>query len=102
MHALSVQGLTKIYGNKLTALKAIDLEVAEGDFFALLGPNGAGKSTTIGIVSSLIKKTSGKVFVFGNDLDTELAKAKSLIGIVPQEINFNSFEKRDRKSTRLN
>ena len=93
MYALSVQGLTKIYGNKLTALKAIDLEVAEGDFFALLGPNGAGKSTTIGIVSSLIKKTSGKVFVFGHNLDTELAKAKSLIGIVPQEINFNPFEK---------
>src|SRR3990167_5663281 len=93
MYALSVQGLTKIYGNKLTALKAIDLEVAEGDFFALLGPNGAGKSTTIGIVSSLIKKTSGKVFVFGHNLDTELAKAKSLIGIVPQEINFNQFEK---------
>ncbi|OGT52492.1 MAG: ABC transporter [Gammaproteobacteria bacterium RIFCSPHIGHO2_12_FULL_42_13] len=93
MSALSVQKLTKIYKNGMTALKAINLEVAEGDFFALLGPNGAGKSTTIGIICSLVNKTSGKVLVFGYDIDTELAKAKSLIGVVPQDMNFNSFEK---------
>ena len=93
MSALSVQKLTKIYANGKTALNAIDLEVAEGDFFALLGPNGAGKSTTIGIICSLVTKTSGKVFVLGHDIDTELAKAKSLIGVVPQDMNFNSFEK---------
>lgn len=92
MTALSVKKLTKTYKNGLTALKGIDLEVAEGDFFALLGQNGAGKSTTIGIISSLVTKTSGKVFVFGHDMDIELAKAKSLIGIVPQEINFGIFE----------
>ncbi len=93
MTALSVKKLTKIYSNGLTALKGIDLDVAQGDFFALLGKNGAGKSTTIGIISSLINKTSGKVLVFGKDMDTHLAEAKSLIGIVPQELNFNSFEK---------
>lgn len=93
-NALSVKQLTKVYSNNgLTALKGINLEVNQGDFFALLGKNGAGKSTSIGIICSLIKKTSGKVFVFGHDLDKELAKAKSLIGIVPQEINFSLFEK---------
>jgi ABC-2 type transport system ATP-binding protein len=92
MTALTVKNLTKTYKNGMTALKGIDLEVAEGDFFALLGQNGAGKSTTIGIISSLVTKTSGKVFVFGHDMDIELAKAKSLIGIVPQEINFGIFE----------
>lgn len=93
MNALSVKQLTKIYPNGTYALKGVDFEVAEGDFFALLGQNGAGKSTTIGIICSLINKTSGKIFVFGHDTDLELAKAKSLIGIVPQEMNFSLFEK---------
>jgi ABC-2 type transport system ATP-binding protein len=92
MHALAVKGLTKTYKNGVKALKGIDLEVDEGDFFALLGPNGAGKTTLIGIVTSLVNKTAGKVDVFGHDLDAELARAKSCIGIVPQEINFNMFE----------
>ena len=90
--ALSIQQLGKTYKNGVTALHGIDLEVAQGDFFALLGPNGAGKSTTIGIASSLVNKTSGKVKVFGHDLDTELAAAKACIGLVPQEFNFNVFE----------
>jgi len=90
--ALSIQHLGKTYKNGVTALHAIDLEVAQGDFFALLGPNGAGKSTTIGIVSSLVNKSAGKVSVFGHDLDTELAAAKACIGLVPQEFNFNVFE----------
>lgn len=90
--ALSIQKLGKTYKNNVTALHGIDLEVAQGDFFALLGPNGAGKSTTIGIVSSLVNKTSGKVAVFGHDLDTALAMAKASIGLVPQEFNFNVFE----------
>jgi ABC-2 type transport system ATP-binding protein len=92
MQALSVRGLTKTYKNGVQALKGIDLDVEEGDFFALLGPNGAGKTTLIGIVTSLVNKTAGKVSVFGHDLDAELARAKSCIGIVPQEINFNMFE----------
>jgi ABC-2 type transport system ATP-binding protein len=75
------------------ALKGIDLDVEQGDFFALLGPNGAGKTTAIGIVSSLVTKTSGKAFVFGHDIDTELETAKACLGLVPQEINFNQFEK---------
>src|SRR5918996_2935428 len=90
--ALSIRNLTKTYKNGLTALKGIDLDVQEGDFFALLGPNGAGKSTTIGIVSSLINKTGGKVFIFGKDIDTEFAQARSYLGLVPQEFNFNVFE----------
>ncbi len=93
MNALSVQQLTKIYSNGITALKGIDLEVTEGDFFALLGQNGAGKSTTIGIICSLVNKTAGKIAVFGHDIDTDLAKAKALIGVVPQEMNFGLFEK---------
>jgi ABC-2 type transport system ATP-binding protein len=92
MHALSVKGLTKTYKNGVQALKGIDLDVEEGDFFALLGPNGAGKTTLIGIVTSLVNKTAGQVNVFGHDLDAALARAKSCIGIVPQEINFNMFE----------
>jgi ABC-2 type transport system ATP-binding protein len=92
MKALSFQQLTKTYKSGVQALKGIDLAVEEGDFFALLGPNGAGKTTAIGIVTSLVNKTSGKVEVFGHDIDTELAVAKSCIGIVPQEINFNQFE----------
>jgi len=93
MKALSVRQLKKTYRNGITALKGIDLDVAEGDFFALLGQNGAGKSTTIGIVSSLINKTSGQVRIFGYDLETETAQAKSLLGVMPQEINFGTFEK---------
>ncbi|MGI9247146.1 MAG: ATP-binding cassette domain-containing protein [Steroidobacteraceae bacterium] len=93
MHALSLRQLTKTYRNKVEALKGIDLDVEEGDFFALLGPNGAGKSTTIGIVSSLVNKTGGTVRVFGHDIDAELEAAKSCLGVVPQEINFNQFEK---------
>lgn len=93
MNALEIEGLTKAYGNGFQALRGIDLRVAEGDFFALLGPNGAGKSTTLGIVSSLVNKTSGKVRVFGYDMDTQLAQAKLQLGVVPQEFNFNQFEK---------
>ncbi len=90
--ALEITDLRKTYRNGFEALKGIDLKVEEGDFFALLGPNGAGKSTTIGIVSSLVKKTAGRVQVFGADLDTQLAQAKTFIGLVPQEFNFNQFE----------
>jgi ABC-2 type transport system ATP-binding protein len=90
--ALVIRNLTKTYKNGYPALKGIDLDVAEGDFFALLGPNGAGKSTTIGIVTSLVNKTSGKVFVFGKDIDTDFGAAKSHLGLVPQEINLNIFE----------
>jgi ABC-2 type transport system ATP-binding protein len=92
MQALVLKQLTKIYKNGIKALKGIDLDVAEGDFFALLGPNGAGKTTIIGIVTSLVNKTSGTVEVFGHDIDRELEAAKSCIGVVPQEINFNMFE----------
>jgi ABC-2 type transport system ATP-binding protein len=92
MHALVLRQLTKVYKNGIKALKAIDLEVEEGDFFALLGPNGAGKTTAIGITTSLVNKTSGVVQVFGHDIDKELEAAKSCIGLVPQEINFNMFE----------
>src|ERR1700678_291658 len=90
--ALVLRQLTKTYKNGVKALKGIDLEVAEGDFFALLGPNGAGKTTAIGIVTSLVNKTGGVVEVFGHDIDRELEVAKSCIGLVPQEINFNMFE----------
>jgi ABC-2 type transport system ATP-binding protein len=93
MQALSLRQLTKTYKNGVQALKGIDLDVVEGDFFALLGPNGAGKTTAIGIVSSLVTKTSGTAKVFGHDIDTELEAAKSCLGVVPQEINFNQFEK---------
>jgi len=93
MLALSVTNLKKVYSNGLIALRSINLEVAEGDFFALLGPNGAGKSTTIGILCSLVNKTSGTVSIFGNDIDHQLEAAKSCIGVVPQEMNFNPFEK---------
>jgi ABC-2 type transport system ATP-binding protein len=92
MHALVLRQLTKIYRNGIQALKGIDLAVDEGDFFALLGPNGAGKTTVIGIVTSLVNKTGGVVEVFGHDIDRELGLAKSCIGVVPQEINFNQFE----------
>lgn len=91
--ALEISQLKKIYGNGFEALKGIDLRVEPGDFFALLGPNGAGKSTTISIICSLVNKTSGKVAVFGHDIDTHFPQAKNEIGIVPQEFNFNPFEK---------
>lgn len=92
MYALEISQLYKTYANGLQALKGIDLTVEEGDFFALLGPNGAGKSTCIGIISSLVNKTSGDVKVFGHSLDNELITVKSLLGSVPQEFNFNTFE----------
>jgi ABC-2 type transport system ATP-binding protein len=91
MPALSVSQLTKTYKTGFQALKGIDLNVAAGDFFALLGPNGAGKSTFIGIVASLVNKTSGRVTVFGHDLDRDPESVKSCIGLVPQEFNFNLF-----------
>ena len=91
--ALSIAGLRKVYADGFTALKGIDLEVKEGDFFALLGPNGAGKSTTIGIICSLVRKTEGAVKIFGIDVDKDFAAAKRLIGVVPQEFNFSIFEK---------
>lgn len=91
--ALEIEGLKKSYGDGFRALKGIDLKVREGDFFALLGPNGAGKSTTLGIVSSLVNKSGGKVRVFGHDIDTDLSGAKLNLGVVPQEFNFNQFEK---------
>ena len=90
--ALVIQDLRKVYASGVEALRGIDLTVEEGDFYALLGPNGAGKSTTIGIVTSLVNKTSGKVKIFGYDLDTEMVRAKQQIGLVPQEFNFNPFE----------
>ncbi|MEG0627980.1 MAG: ATP-binding cassette domain-containing protein [Enterococcus sp.] len=89
---LEIKDLTKVYQTGVEALKGIDLAVEEGDFYALLGPNGAGKSTTIGIITSLVNKTSGKVKVFNYDLDTNLVNAKQQIGLVPQEFNFNPFE----------
>jgi ABC-2 type transport system ATP-binding protein len=92
MKALTIENLVKRYSNGLEALKGIDLRVEEGDFYALLGPNGAGKSTTIGILSSLIRKTSGKVKIFDIDIDQNFLLAKTLIGLVPQEINFSQFE----------
>ncbi|HIG36067.1 MAG TPA: ABC transporter ATP-binding protein, partial [Oceanospirillaceae bacterium] len=92
-YALQIDQLHKTYDNGFTALKGISLKVQEGDFFALLGPNGAGKSTTLGVVSSLVNKSQGSVKVFGHDLDKELSQAKCLMGVVPQEFNFNMFEK---------
>jgi len=93
LSALTIRNLTKTYANGVQALKGIDLQVEKGDFFALLGPNGAGKSTTIGVISSLVNKTGGEVSIFGYSLDTERALAKQKIGVVPQEFNFNQFEK---------
>lgn len=90
--ALKLSQVSKIYQNGFEAVKKIDLEVRQGDFFALLGPNGAGKSTTIGMISHLVKKTSGQIEVMGRDFDHNRAEAKRLLGIVPQEINLNGFE----------
>jgi ABC-2 type transport system ATP-binding protein len=91
-NALSVRDLTKTYKNGVQALKGVDLDVEQGDFFALLGPNGAGKTTLIGIVTSLVNKTAGQATVFGHDIDRDLEAAKACIGVVPQELNFNMFE----------
>lgn len=91
--ALSIRDLTKTYRNGVQALKGISMDVEPGDFYALLGPNGAGKSTTIGLVSSLVRKTSGSVSIFGHDLDADLSQAKQRLGVVPQEFNFGQFEK---------
>ena len=92
MHALSIKDLSKKYKSGVEALKSVSFDVQEGDFFALLGPNGAGKTTAIGIITSLVNKSSGSIEVFGHDLDKELAKAKSCIGVVPQEVNLNLFD----------
>jgi len=91
--ALKITDLKKTYGNGVTALGGVSLEIPEGDFFALLGPNGAGKTTIIGISTGLVNKTSGSVSVFGHDIDKEPEVAKTFIGLVGQEINFNPFEK---------
>jgi len=92
MYALNIKGLKKVYKGGVEALKGVDLQVEQGDFFALLGPNGAGKSTTIGIISSLVNATAGSVSVFDYDLDSQKSAAKACIGLVPQEFNFNQFE----------
>ena len=91
--ALAISQLSKTYDGNFQALKGISLTVKQGDFFALLGPNGAGKSTTIGIICSLVLKTSGTVSIFGCDIDTDFSQAKQYVGVVPQEFNFNQFEK---------
>ncbi len=90
--ALELKQLKKTYPGGVQALRGIDLQVEAGDFYALLGPNGAGKSTTIGIISSLVNKTSGQVNVFGYDLEKDVVNAKRQLGLVPQEFNFNPFE----------
>ncbi|WP_159739311.1 ABC transporter ATP-binding protein [Vibrio atypicus] len=92
MYALEIEQLRKTYAGGFEALKGISLKVEKGDFYALLGPNGAGKSTSIGVISSLVNKTSGTVKVFGYDIDTDLELAKQNLGLVPQEFNFNQFE----------
>ena len=92
MYAIELENISKTYKSGVKALNHISLKVNEGDFYALLGPNGAGKSTTIGIISSLVNKSAGKVNIFGYDLDAQLEQAKSQIGLVPQEFNFSQFE----------
>ena len=92
MYALSIKQLTKTYSNGLQALRGVDFDVKPGDFYALLGPNGAGKTTVIGIICSLINKTSGQVEIFGHNIDTDVEAAKACIGLVPQEINLNIFD----------
>ncbi len=91
-NALVIENLNKSYANGLKAVCDLNLSIKQGEFFALLGPNGAGKSTTIGVITSLVTKTSGKVTIFGNDIDTHFVKARRSIGLVPQEFNFNIFE----------
>ena len=92
-NAIDIRGLEKTYDNGFRALDGIDFQVKQGDFFALLGPNGAGKSTTIGILCSLVRKTAGSVKIMGVDIDEDFPRAKSFLGVVPQEFNFNVFEK---------
>ena len=92
-YALEIKNLKKVYSGGTKALKGISLKVSEGDFYALLGPNGAGKSSTIGIIGTLVTKTSGDVKIFGYDIDNQMASAKSLLGVVSQEINFSQFER---------
>ncbi len=92
MYALSIRNLTKTYPNGVRALKGIDFDVEPGDFYALLGPNGAGKTTAIGIICSLVNKSSGEVEIFGHSIDTDLEAAKTCIGLVPQELNMNLFD----------
>ena len=91
--ALEIENLKKVYSGGTAALKGISLKVQEGDFYALLGPNGAGKSSTIGIIGTLVTKTSGNVKIFDIDIDKDPAIAKSMLGVVSQEINFSQFEK---------
>jgi len=91
--AISIKNLRKTYGNGFEALKGISLEVEQGDFFALLGPNGAGKSTTIGVISTLVNRSAGEVEVFGRNVDTHVYETKLDLGVVPQEVNFNLFER---------
>tara|TARA_B100000927_G_scaffold212525_1_gene173087 strand:- start:744 stop:1655 length:912 start_codon:yes stop_codon:yes gene_type:complete len=91
-YALEIDNLKKVYSGGTEALKGISLKVNEGDFYALLGPNGAGKSSTIGIIGTLVTKTSGNVKIFGIDIDEDVAMAKSMLGVVSQEINFSQFE----------
>lgn len=93
MNALTVENLRKVYGGGTEALRSVSLEIPEGDFFALLGPNGAGKTTLIGLVTGLVTKTAGRIMVHGIDTDLDHEKAKTYIGVVPQELNFNIFEK---------
>jgi ABC-2 type transport system ATP-binding protein len=93
MNALEIKHLNKTYANGVVALRDVDLSVAEGDFFALLGPNGAGKSTLIGIVSSLVNASGGDVEVFGVPVKTQRSRAMAMLGLVPQEVNFNQFER---------
>ena len=95
MNALTIKSLEKIYQNGTVALKKVSLKVDDGDFFALLGPNGAGKSTLLGIISSLVTKTSGNVSIFDVNIDEDFGLARSMLGIVPQEVNFNQFETLD-------
>jgi ABC-2 type transport system ATP-binding protein len=90
--ALNITGLKKTYKGGLVALKGVDFDVQQGDFFGLLGPNGAGKTTIIGIISSLVNKTAGSVSIFGHDIDKDPSAAKACLGLVPQEFNFNMFE----------
>ena len=92
-YALEISDLRKVYSGGTEALKGISLKVKDGDFYALLGPNGAGKSSTIGIIGTLVTKTSGSVKIFSNDIDTNVSAAKSILGVVSQEINFSQFEK---------
>ena len=91
--ALEISDLRKVYSGGTEALKGISLKVQEGDFYALLGPNGAGKSSTIGIIGTLVTKTGGSVKIFNKDIDINVSAAKSILGVVSQEINFSQFEK---------